>query len=135
MVSIESIEALESSSLPKRETPWGKEFLVLGGDGAPVTVKVIWVNPGECLSLQSHQDRDEQWTILSNHGGTVTIETPSGAVLNDAAQQGAVHRVRKGMRHRLTAPSDHPLAVLEVAFGPFDQNDIKRFEDKYGRAG
>ncbi|OHA09264.1 MAG: hypothetical protein A3A44_00980 [Candidatus Sungbacteria bacterium RIFCSPLOWO2_01_FULL_60_25] len=135
MISVATIEALETSSLPRSETLWGKEFFVLGGDGASVTVKIIWVNPGARLSLQSHERRDEQWTILSNHGGMVSIETPSGALLGDSAQRGAVHRVRKTARHRLAAPSDHPLVVLEVAFGKFDQSDIKRYEDDYGRAG
>lgn len=128
-------ETLDLSHLPDRKTPWGKEYLVVGGNGALLTMRIIWVDPGELLSLQSHQDRDEQWTILSGHGGTVTIETPSGALLSNAAQLGAVHRVRKMARHRLAAPSGHELVVLEVAFGPFDQGDIKRYEDKYGRAG
>jgi mannose-1-phosphate guanylyltransferase/mannose-1-phosphate guanylyltransferase/mannose-6-phosphate isomerase len=29
--------------------------------------------------------------------------------------------------------SDSPLVVLELAFGDFDQNDIVRLEDRYGR--
>lgn len=135
MISIEDIGTLETSSLPKRETSWGREFLILGGDGAEVTVKVIWVNPGQRLNLQAHARRDEQWTILSRHGGTVNVETPSGALLDYAAQRAAFHRVPKGARHRLAAPLTHPLVVLEVAFGAFDQNDITRYEDDYGRAG
>lgn len=124
-------ETLDFSHLPKRETPWGTEFLVLGGNGAMETVKVIRVNPGARLSLQSHERRAEQWTILSSHAGTVSIETPSGALLDYAAKQGAVHRVPKGVRHRLAAPSDYELVVLEVAFGEFDHGDIKRYEDDY----
>lgn len=134
MLSIDALESLDSAPYPKRETPWGKEFLILGGDGATETVKIIWVNPGARLSEQSHQKRLEQWAILSHHGGIVSVETPSGALLDTTAQQGGFHRVPKGARHRLTAPLMHPLVVLEVAFGEFDQNDIKRFKDDYGRA-
>ncbi|OGG72933.1 hypothetical protein A3A38_04200 [Candidatus Kaiserbacteria bacterium RIFCSPLOWO2_01_FULL_53_17] len=129
------LDTLEASGILKCDTPWGKEFIILGGNGATETVKVIWVNPGQRLTLQSHEWRLEQWTILSSNGGTVNIETPSGAMLDYAAQQGAVHRVPKNIRHRLAAPLTHPLVVLEVAFGLFDQNDITRYEDNDGRAG
>jgi hypothetical protein len=38
------------------------------------------------------------------------------------------------MVHRLSA-ANAPVRVLEVSFGEFDEHDIVRLEDAYGRTG
>lgn len=55
----------------------------------PVTVKVITVEPGRCLSLQRHELRGEMWHVLDvpidvtpneqqrNHGGAIAWRWPS----------------------------------------------------------
>ena len=89
-------------------------------------VKIITVNPGESLSLQYHTKREEYWFILSGSGiarvGTeqITLETGGSCF------------VPKQAHHRITAGTDS-LVFLELAFGEFDENDIVRLEDKYGR--
>jgi len=42
----------------------------------------------------------------------------------------------KGSLHRLGCSdmASRPVRVLEVSFGEFDENDIERLEDSYGRA-
>ena len=35
--------------------------------------------------------------------------------------------------HRLSAVGDMPVRVLEISFGEFDEEDIVRLEDAYGR--
>ena len=118
----------ENSMGKFRETPWGQEELVFGGNGGAVTVKIITVKPGQRLSLQCHQHREEHWTVLSDAGGTIT----NGST-NIPAVQGEMHHIDRGALHRISAPASAQLQILEVATGAFDQNDIERLEDDYGR--
>jgi len=87
---------------------------------------MINVKPHEALSLQKHADRDEFWYILSGEGfitkGTERIP----------AKTGETHWVPRGTPHRMEG-GEEALFVLEIAFGKFDENDIVRIEDKYGR--
>lgn len=110
----------------RRETPWGHEDVIFRGER--VTVKVITVQPSQRLSLQRHKRRDERWTVLSAAGGVLTI-----GKTNLPAEHGATAVIKRGVLHRMSALPEGELKVLEVAFGEFDQNDIERLEDDYGR--
>ena len=35
--------------------------------------------------------------------------------------------------HRLSADGDEPVRILEISFGEFEEDDIVRLEDVYGR--
>jgi Mannose-6-phosphate isomerase len=37
--------------------------------------------------------------------------------------------------HRLSAVGEGPVRILEISFGEFDEEDIVRLEDLYGRVG
>jgi mannose-6-phosphate isomerase-like protein (cupin superfamily) len=41
--------------------------------------------------------------------------------------------VKKGARHRLSCMGRSKVRLLEISFGDFSENDIKRYEDDYGR--
>ncbi|QIN84362.1 hypothetical protein GBA63_18235 [Rubrobacter tropicus] len=41
----------------------------------------------------------------------------------------------RGTVHRLSVESEEPARMLEVPLGEFDEEDIVRLEDAYGRAG
>ncbi len=92
----------------------------------PCTVKIISVDPHQSLSLQQHAHRDEEWKIV--HGtGAVTIGDARTAVIS-----GDEFFVARGMKHRVEAGAEG-LVFVEVALGAFDENDIQRFDDRYGR--
>jgi mannose-6-phosphate isomerase len=104
--------------------PWGR-FRRYTLD-EPTTVKLITVDPGQELSLQRHRHRDELWVVL-DAGLRVRVgdETCVAAAGEEFfIPRGTVHRVAGG---------DHPARLLEVAFGSFDEDDIERLEDRYGR--
>ncbi len=106
------------------EKPWGK-FEQFTHD-EQTTVKIITVNPGGTLSLQTHKLRTEFWRVLSGHpvvtiGDTVTRANP-----------GDEFEIKKTEAHRLGAVDD-VVQVLEITHGQFDENDIIRLEDNYGR--
>lgn len=113
--------------LYKEDRPWGNELWLTRGTDSPSMVKIITVDPEEALSLQYHVKREEFWLIISGSGiariGTEKI----------ALQTGSSCHVPKQAHHRITAGAT-PLVFLELAFGEFDENDIVRLEDNYGRA-
>ncbi|MEK6941584.1 MAG: phosphomannose isomerase type II C-terminal cupin domain [archaeon] len=91
------------------------------------TVKIIQVNKGGILSLQSHKNRDELWVALD--GGITAQKGKAKKML----KKGESIFIPKNTKHRLSSKQGGQ--VLEISFGKFDESDIKRFEDKYGRAG
>ena len=116
---------MDSLNFYKESRPWGGfERFTLNERS---TVKIITIHPGETLSLQSHAHRDEIWKIVSG-SGTVAI----GETRHDAAT-GDEFFVARGQKHRVIG-GPPGIVFLEVALGHFDENDITRFEDKYGRA-
>jgi len=107
------------------ERPWGsmRQFSL----NTPTTVKIISVKPNEVLSLQSHTKRAEFWRVISGSG---FFEIDGEKV---AVSIGDEKEVPMGSKHRMSAGGDG-MQVLEIAFGDFDEEDITRYEDKYGRA-
>jgi mannose-6-phosphate isomerase-like protein (cupin superfamily) len=80
------------------------------------------------LSLQSHKYRAEHWFIVSG-SGLVQLENEVISV-----QQGNSVDIPIGAKHRITCTSDDPLVFVEVQTGiSFDENDITRYEDDFGR--
>ncbi len=108
------------------EKPWGKFEQYT--HNLPSTVKVITVRPGGALSLQYHSKRDELWVIL-DPGARVEV---GDRVLRPQPEETVFipHRTP----HRLSAIGEEPVRVLEISLGEFDEDDIVRLEDVYGRA-
>ncbi len=105
--------------------PWGNfERFTLNQQ---TTVKIVTVNPGESISLQTHEHRDEFWRVLSG-SGKVVIDG-----IEHDAKTGEQFFGKRGNKHRVEGgPSG--MQILEIAFGEFDETDITRLEDRYGRA-
>jgi mannose-6-phosphate isomerase-like protein (cupin superfamily) len=105
--------------------PWGQfERFTLNENS---TVKIITVSAGEEFSLQTHANRDEFWRIVSGDG-TLTIGEE-----NHEASVGDEFFIPKGTAHRAQGGPEG-LVFLEIAFGEFDESDIVRLEDDYGRS-
>jgi mannose-6-phosphate isomerase len=122
-------DVLNEAPKPYREVrPWGEFRQLVANE--PCTVKLLTVNPGEQLSLQSHERRSELWLFL-DPGGVAEVDD---AVVHP--EPGETVFVPCGARHRLAALATAPSAVrlVEVGFGEFDENDIVRYDDRYGRA-
>lgn len=104
--------------------PWGKFDLLV--DNEPVSVKIISIEPNQELSLQTHALRSEWWTILD---GSMEVEL-NGA--KSTLSTGERIFVPQGAKHRAKG-LEAGCRWLEIMFGHFDENDIIRLEDKYGR--
>ncbi len=104
--------------------PWG--FFRQFTENEPSTIKIISVDAGHRLSLQYHNKRDEFWVVLSGNPVIRIGETVTHAIA------GEEFSIPKKTNHRIEALENN-VQVLEIAFGDFDENDIVRIEDAYGR--
>lgn len=107
--------------------PWGKYDSV--DHGERFQVKRITVNPGAKLSVQMHHHRAEHWIIVS---GTAKVTLDGKTILLSENQS---TYIPIGVVHALENPGKLPLEMIEVQSGSYlGEDDIVRFEDKYGRA-
>ena len=103
--------------------PWGlfRQFTV----NKKCTVKILEVSPKQELSLQKHKKRKETWFFLTP--GYVQIGKKKIKV-----KKGELIKINKNVAHRLFAKKTR-VEVLEISEGRFNEKDIIRLEDKYGR--
>ncbi|HET9047050.1 MAG TPA: mannose-1-phosphate guanylyltransferase/mannose-6-phosphate isomerase [Casimicrobiaceae bacterium] len=107
--------------------PWGAYTVLEEGPG--FKIKRIEVKPAGSLSLQLHHRRSEHWVVVS---GTARV-TCGDDVYEIGANQSTYIPVET--RHRLENPGARPLVMIEVQCGDYlGEDDIVRFDDKYGRA-
>ena len=107
------------------EKPWGKFEQYT--HNTPSTVKIITAQPGGALSLQYHHRRDELWVVL-DAGARIQL----GDVII-RPRVGERVFIPRTMAHRLSAPDDRAVQILEISVGEFDEEDIVRLDDVYGR--
>ncbi len=106
--------------------PWGAYESLVIDDG--FQVKRIIVKPGASLSLQMHHHRAEHWTVVR---GTAQVTRGEEQFLLSEDQS---TYIPLGTKHRLENPGVIPLEVIEVQTGNYlGEDDIVRFDDKYGR--
>ncbi len=104
--------------------PWGSFTRYTNNEVS--TVKILCVSKGEEFSLQYHNKRSEFWRVLKG-APVITVDEE-----NISAKVGDEFNINIGVKHRISAPDDD-VEVLEISKGEFDESDIVRIEDKYGR--
>jgi mannose-1-phosphate guanylyltransferase len=98
-------------------------------EGPRFKIKRIVVKPGGCLSLQMHHHRSEHWVVVKGTA-KVTNNDRETFVYTDQSTY-----IPAGNKHRLENPGKVELVLIEVQSGEYvGEDDIVRFEDKYGRA-
>ncbi len=91
-------------------------------------IKKLTVMPGKKLSLQSHSKRSEHWVVISGIAKVTHNEKEFILHKNESTF------IPVNVKHRLVNTSKVPLIIIEVQTGKyFGEDDIKRFEDVYGR--
>ena len=98
---------------------------MVGQFSGRITVKIVKIKPGGRLSLQKHQNRDEEWTVLSGRATATVGDRKYHLHVGDrtTAYRTWVHRLE----------SDTGAELIEISYGEFDEDDIVRLSDDYGR--
>ncbi len=106
--------------------PWG--FYTVLAEGNGFLTKMIQVNPGQKLSVQSHNFRSEHWVVLE---GTAKVVLEGKELILSPG-----HSIDIPLKaiHSLQNPYNENVKVIEVQKGnPLIEEDIIRYEDMYGR--
>jgi mannose-6-phosphate isomerase-like protein (cupin superfamily) len=90
------------------------------------TVKILSVNVASRLSLQYHEKREEFWRVLSGNPIVVIGEKTI------KASPGDEFFIAKKAKHRIEG-KENDAQILEISFGDFDENDVVRLADDFGR--
>jgi mannose-1-phosphate guanylyltransferase / mannose-6-phosphate isomerase len=108
--------------------PWGSYDSIDAGER--FQVKRLVVKPGACMSLQLHHHRAEHWIVVA---GTARITRGEETFLLEENQS---TYIPLGTKHRIENPGKIALHMIEVQSGTYlGEDDIVRFEDRYGREG
>ena len=108
--------------------PWGKYDSVDKGDR--YQVKRITVKPGAKLSVQMHHHRAEHWVVVSGSAKVTNGDKTFLLSENESTY------IPVGVVHALENPGREPLEIIEIQSGSYlGEDDIVRFEDRYGRSG
>ena len=106
--------------------PWGKYDSI--DDGDRYQVKRITVKPGAKLSVQMHHHRAEHWIVVSGTAKVTKGEDTFFLSENESTY------IPIGVVHALENPGMVELELIEVQSGSYlGEDDIVRFEDRYGR--
>lgn len=119
-------QRIEADLHRKVYRPWGHYDSVDSGERHKT--KRIVVKPGAKLSVQKHHHRAEHWVVVK---GTALVSKGDEILL---LSENESTYIPLGVIHSLENPGVIPLEMIEVQSGSYlGEDDIVRFEDKYGR--
>ncbi len=119
-------ERIVEETTTEDRRPWG--YYEILSDFPDHKVKRIVVYPGKRLSLQSHQRRRENWTIVQGRPLVTLGDEQIPLNPGDSIQ------IAKQAKHRIFNPGSSDVVFVEVQTGDyFGEDDIKRFEDDFDR--
>jgi cytidyltransferase-like protein len=108
------------------ERPWGHWKILTQGPG--FKSKMLIVEPGQKLSLQSHKHRNEHWIVVKGQASVILNERDFDVCENESCY------IPRNHKHQLINKTKNLLEVVEVATGDYlKEDDIVRYEDAYGR--
>ena len=126
---VEQLNDLKHEAVEFHQTvhrPWGSYSIL--EDAEDCKVKRLVVKPGQVLSLQSHEQRAEHWTVVR---GVAKVRLGDREFLLNTNES---TYIPMRTRHRLENPGTEDVHLIEVQTGNyFGEDDITRYEDIYGR--
>ncbi|MAG52966.1 MAG: mannose-6-phosphate isomerase [Nanoarchaeota archaeon] len=108
----------------KFKSPWGINDRFTLNEKS--TVKILTIKPRQAPSIQYHHKRAEFWRILE---GRCKVTLGKKTI---RAKPGDEFYIPKKKIHSIEAYSKQ-VKILEISLGTFDEKDIVRLKDKYGR--
>ena len=132
------------------DRPWG--YFGLHSDNEVCTSKILYIRPGQCLSLQLHLKRSQFYLLLDdNFYSEYSNESVPQCMIDKLnlgkinswfkvhtifmkCMEGDMFGFEKRTIHRIKYEGVKEYGrVLDLAFGENDENDIIRLDDNYGR--
>jgi mannose-6-phosphate isomerase len=123
------------------ERPWGTYTTISAASDHSQEEKDIVVNNGQQLSIQSHKQRQEAWTIVEGNPEILLIERKEDEEIDlgdlDSSwkqyKPGDVVTIEKHWIHSIRNRTDTSVKFHEVQTGFCAEDDIERYQDVYGR--
>jgi len=118
---------VDQATRRERESrPWGWFETIARGE--TFHAKILHVDPGGRLSLQSHQHRSEHWVVVKGVANVVRGDEEFVLQANESIY------IHVGEKHQLRNEGSVELEIIEVQTGSyFGEDDIERYGDLYGR--
>jgi mannose-1-phosphate guanylyltransferase/mannose-6-phosphate isomerase len=128
-IIFERLKNMQHKTHENHETahrPWGT-YTVLE-EGPFYKIKRIEVKANSLLSLQSHEYRSEHWIVVDGIATVTNGENTFDLNVNESTF------IPVKTKHRLANNTAENLVIIEIQCGSYlGEDDIKRFEDVYGR--
>ena len=129
------MDRIDDKTFAAVKKPWGGCTLFV--DNAPCSVKILEIS--EQFSLQSHKLREEIWYVVSGevlvYKGPVrgTLEEIRESLQEIPLKADEYVFIPKGSAHSMKNLGEKPALVLEILQGNYQEDDIIRYDDIYGR--
>lgn len=123
---LKSKDIPQATARERENRPWGWFETIAKGE--TFHAKILHVQPGGVLSLQSHKHRSEHWVVVS---GVATVVRNEDEITLNANESIYIHA---GDKHQLRNETAENLKIIEVQTGDyFGEDDIIRYSDLYRR--
>ncbi len=106
---------LEEWKAPRTERAWGYYRILHEVPG--VKVKELTVNPGQGISMQYHNQRNEFWFVTEGRASVYTLRAGPDPVLCGHFLPHEHFWVDLGLWHQLRNETDRPLKIVEIQYG------------------
>jgi mannose-6-phosphate isomerase-like protein (cupin superfamily) len=130
MIDLNSFDKTKFTNTPyvKRvEKPWGYELHWVPED-CPYMGKIFHLNAGQRMSLQIHDQKRENWVLISGRA-KVVWDDPNGNLIETEMVKEKGYECQLGQRHRLCGITD--CVIIEVSTP--EMGTTLRLEDDYKR--
>lgn len=111
----------------KIEKPWGYELHFVKED-MPYMGKILHIDSGKRLSLQSHDQKQESWFLMKGRA-KIIWDNANGELVETEMEENKGYTCKVNQRHRLVGVTD--CDIIEVSTP--ERGTTYRLEDDYQR--
>ncbi len=132
-LSVRPARSAQNKTVDYGQRPWGGWRTLISAEesqelDASFQVKLLRLDAGKRISLQTHAHRSEHWYVVRGSGKATLARHVR------PFREGEFLDIQPGDIHRLENDGKVPLLVIEVQRGGYlGEDDIVRLEDDYGR--
>jgi len=119
---------LEEWKSPKTHRDWG-HYRVLYEHDTSTKVKELVVDPGQQLSMQRHQHRQELWFVAKGTATVFTLDANGQNIFQAEVTEHQNIMIFRNCWHQLANLTDQPLKIVEIQYGDqCREDDIERMK-------